>query len=332
MMIGLDLFNELAHRLRWPRVTTLEGTLQPEHEKLLTLINRVLETMPTIDDWPMLQADGFITLVASEQSDLTVGLEQYVTATQDSFDVTVDNMTFDASYQGRAFQVAGDEYPYRIGQVISPTEIRLTRAWISESIVPADQRVFTIAMDRYALASDFDRPLDDFNNLFGGTIRAISPEEFRALRRKNTTITLGDPAVFTIYGLTDNETSMVLHFHPYPSDKRMLTYPYLRVHPRVETDEDKILFPKRHIEALMEVILYLAKRDHEDEVQLDLMLRDKMSELNTALANSTVTGDRHVLVPSQHMRRRIYNRYGRQGYRIDWGSSFDLVGNYDFPE
>jgi hypothetical protein len=332
MMLGLDLFNELAHRLRWQRVSTIEGVLAPEHEKLLILINRALETLPSISDWPLLQTEGTIRLLAEYTSDLTVGLEEYVTATQDSDTLTVDNMAFDASFVGRAIQVSGDNYPYRITAVLSPTQVTLNRAWISDSITPADQRTILVAMDRYVLADDFDRPIDDIQNLFGGTVRAISPEEFRARRRKASGITPGDPEVFTIYGTNDNETSLLIHFDPFPRYARILEYPYVRSHPRIETDDDKILFPKKHIEALIEVIHYVAKRDHEDEAQMDVLLHDKMQELNTTLLTNGSTETRLQLQPDQTMRKRVYQRFAVRGWRANWGSRFDIMGNYDLPK
>lgn len=335
MMLGIDLMNELLHRLRWQRVTTIEGILAPEHEKLLLLINRALETMPTISDWPMLQTEGHIVLLAEYIGDVSgdpPGSEEYVTATQGSTTLTVANMAFDASFKGRAIQVDGDPYPYRIASVLSPTQVELNRAWMSANIVVGDQRSFKAAMDRYVLADDFDRAIDDMTNLFNGVVRAVSPEEFRDRRQKSQGIQTGDPEVFTIFGTNENETSLLLHFDPYPREARLLEYPYIRVHPRIETDNDKVLFPKKHIEALMEVILYVAKRDHEDEAQLDIMLRDKMAELNTALAASSITESRHVLKPSQAIRQRVYQRFSAAGFAPNWGTMFDVVGNFDLPD
>ena len=324
--------NELLHRLRWQRITTVEGILATEHEKLLLLVNRALETMPVLSDWPMLQTDGSIALVAEYVGDLTVGTEEYVTATQNSTTLTVANMAFDASFKGRALQVDGDPYVYRIKTVLAPTQVELARAWMSDDVVVGDARSFKVAMDRYVLADDFDRAIDDIKNLFSGTVRAISPEEFRARRKDAQGIQTGDPEVFTIFGMNDNETSLLLHFDPFPREARLLEYPYIRVHPRIETDDDKVLFPKKYIEALIEVILYVAKRDHEDEAQLDVMLRDKMSELNTALSAGSATESRHVLKPSQAMRHRVYRRFAAAGYAPNWGSAFDTVGNYDLPD
>ena len=326
MMLGIDLMNELLHRLRWQRVTTIEGILAPEHEKLLLLINRALETMPTLSDWPMLQTEGNIALVAE-----VVGTA-FVTTTQNSTTLTISSAGFDPSFKGRAIQVNGDTIPYRIATVVSTTEVELSRAWLTDSVAPADERSYIVAMDRYVLADDFDRAIDDMTNLFSGIVRAVSPEEFRERRRNANGIQTSDPEVFTVFGMNENETSLLLHFDPYPKDARLLEYPYIRCHPRIETDDDKVLFPKKYIEALIEVILYVAKRDHEDEAQLDIMLRDKMSELNTALASSSATESRHQLKPSQAMRNRVYRRFAAAGYAPNWGTMFDKVGNFDLPK
>ncbi len=159
MQLALKIINELEDRLGYPQSDTIElPELSSEQRKVIRLLNRVLTAWTGLNDWPLLRKDGEIVFIASEVSDTTAGLEEYVTATEDSDVITVANATFDETYIGRAIQISGLQYVYRIIDVPSATTLQLNRAWIDTSITVADEATYCIAMDRYALPADYDRP------------------------------------------------------------------------------------------------------------------------------------------------------------------------------
>lgn len=333
MKLALPVINEIFDRLGWPQVETIEVTPQTDEiRKVVTLLNRVLRTIQGIDDWARLRREGTLLLLASESSDVSgdpVGSEQYVTATQDSTTVTVANMTFDDTYKGRAFQVVGDEYIYRIEDVLSATQITLNRAWVSDSIVPADERTFVIAMDRYALPVDFDRPTDDWLNFFDPTgIKPVNPNQFAARRRREeggSLIAPGDPQVFTIYDLNQGQTTEIVHFDPFPNERRLLTFQYMANHPEITTDNDKILYPERYLEFVITAVVELALRHYEDSAKADQTLMDMIREYNWQ--TKTVVDTIHRMTPSGKTRAQFQRAYGSGGARINWGSAFDIAGN-----
>lgn len=336
MINALDLLNEVADRMGWPQITTLEKqSLPPEHRKMLRLLNRVLRAAGAFNDWPLLQKDAQIVLVASETTD--ADNSEYVTATQNSATVTVDNATFDETYIGRAFQVSGDDYVYRIAAVPSATTLTLNRAWVSDNITASDEKVTTIAMDRYALPSDFDRPIGDVLNFAAPfKIAPISPYEFKQIRYASPGVVgqTDDPGVYTIYGMTDNQAAQMLHFHPYPKNARILEYTYIQVHPEIDSDQDKILYPLSYLEAFIGTLLYIANRDYEDAspAKTQQILFDAMRSHNLQQSSAGPTESDVRLRPANNVRRSLRRAYGVPGMRVDWGSTFETghsSGLYD---
>lgn len=327
MVNALGIINEINERLGWPQLRTLEDpTVTNEQRKVLKVMNRVVRTVQGVEDWSTLRRSGTMTLVASETSDLTSGLEQYVTATKNSKNVTVDNMTFDDTYKTRAFTVGSDEYVYRIVKVLSPTEIVLNDAWISDSITASDERSFTIASDQYALPVDFDRPIDDFTSFFGPhKIRPANYLEFQELRVRDVGIVKGEPAVFTIYDLNEGQTTEILHFHPYPENARLLPFVYQCVHPEINSDNDKILYHQRHMEFLIDAVYQICLDAYEDSAKADRTLIEMMRNYNWQTKDITDTIAR--MRPANNTRTSMQRAYGFGGLRINWGRAFDRAGN-----
>jgi hypothetical protein len=226
---------------------------------------------------------------------------------------------------GRAFQVAGDNYTYRITAVLAPTQLQLNRAWVSASITPADQRLFTIAMDRYALPDDFDRPVDDWENVFSPyAIEPRTPNEFRDARRSDIEIRLEDPEIYTVFGLTDNQSAQMVHFNPYPKTARILQFPYQAKHPTIDSDQDKILYPSSYMEAFIDVMLQLANRDYDDNsVKTQQLIMDSFKAHAAQQANPGVTDGGPVLTPANSVRLSMRTAYGLPTMNIDWGEHFD---------
>ena len=333
-MLALKLLNEVADRVGYPQMSTIENTqLEPEQRKLISLLNRILITMGGINIWPNLQVDDSITLLASETSDLTAGSEQYVTATQNSDTVTVANMTFDDSYKERVFHVSGDPYPYRIKKVLGPTQIQLYKAWRSDSITISDEKTFTIAQDRYALPVDLDRPIDDMQGFFASyRIMPISPERLRELRRAqtNNSLLLGEPQYYTVFGMNPGETTQLVHFHPYPQYSRLLQYSYQKVHPTIDSDNDKILYPDRFIGYIIDAMAFYIRRDFEDEANVQQTMIDMLRSYNQQAANEGATKEPINLRNSTSIRSDIRMALNRSGASIDWGETFDRAGNTGF--
>lgn len=331
MTNGLKLLNEIADRLSWRPIDSIESqTLTSKERKLLRLFNRVLQTLEGVDDWPMLRAQGSLALVAKDISDTTAGSEQYVNATQNSTAITIDNGDFDDTYINRQFQVAGIPTIYRIVDVVSPTELTLDRAWINDDIVSADEYTFNIGVDQYVLPTDFDRPATSLQNFLEPyKIAAVSPNEFEEIRRERSGIVFGDPRYYTIYGMNEGQTAWKIHFHPWPSDARVIRFPYQMIHPEINSDNDKVLFPVRYNEAIIEVVLQLAQRDYEDSQKTQQTLLDMLQKINEQ--TPSLTDNKNIMRPSKSIRRNVRRAAAYSGIRIDYKDYFDKAGNYRLP-
>jgi len=334
MPLALDILNEIADRLGWPQVTTIESAiLSSETRKLLRLMNRVLGTLSGLEDWPMLRATGELVLVADEVATTVSGLEQYLTATINDATITIANYTgFGASHVGRAFQATGYNYVYRIESINSTSSVELNRAWIDASITATDTVVWTIGTDRYALPETFDRPIDDFNAFLAPYgVKPVSPEELSERRRqRGGDIQAGEPEVFTIFGLNAAQTQELIHFDPWPDAARLITYEYIMQHPLIDSDNDKILYPRRVIEVIIEMILQLSYRDYEDDARMQTTLVEMIQKYNQSIGKKTLTQNKRIMTPDGRTRREVYRAYGAGGSSMDWGDAFDKAGNVGF--
>ena len=323
MITGLELLQEIADRIKWPQPDTLEDVpMRAETRKMVRALNRVLKTLQALDDWPLLRTDGTIVTVAE-----VVGTaSEYVTATQGSDTITIAGDAFLVVHKGWAFQVGADDHVYRVKDVVSPTVIQINRAWINDSITVSDERTFELAMDRYALPTDFDRPLDDMKSFLAPyDIEAVSPEEFRRLRLGESGIVTNNPREFTIYGMDDGQTSMLLHLNPYPTKASMLQFSYMQIHPDINSDNDKVLFPKTYHSLIIDAVIQITKRDYDDEVQIETLIVDIMKAYNQRMMNPMLTQARPQIQAENSVRGRVRRAYGNRG-KVDYGSHWDIVG------
>lgn len=326
-IIALNVLNEIADAAGWPQLDSIESPDQtPEERKIVRALNRVLRAMVGLNDWPMLRTEGSITTVAKE---LTSGdSSEYVTATNGSTTLTIANMSFDANYKQRAIQVSGDETVYRIEDVLSKTSLQLNKAFVGTSITVADELVASIAMDRYALPEDFSRPVDKWKNFFAPySIRPQGPEDFKARRRRDRGITLGDPDIYTVFGMNPSETVQLVHFHPYPENARLLEFDYIRNHPEINSDNDKILFPQRFIEPIINICVEVIKRQYDDDSRIEVALMSALKSYNDQMSNPGVTEQHLEFQPDLSVRTSIRRSYGIRGGFIDYGDYFDDVSN-----
>lgn len=330
MITGLALLNEVEDRLSWRQTDTLEGVLRPETRKLLRLLNRVLASMQTLDDWHLLRTDGTIQLVADESG------EAYFELSNGSATVALGaseaTLTFTETLKGRAIQLGAHKTIYRIESVESATSLTLNRPFLGDDWEDADDELaYAIVQDRYFLPGDFDRPTDDWESFFGNnSVEVVGPNKFLEHRReRGSTMLIGEPEIYTTYGLDESETFQVVHFDPYPDEERILTFTYQKNHPVIETDEDRVLFPRSHEVIILEAMLHLANRDYQDSQKVEMVLRDFMRTINQAQGAGNVANDRMRFTPNGKHRIAQYNKWRGRG-NIDWGTTFDQANRIGF--
>lgn len=324
MDIAKDIFNEIAERAGWPQIDAIESpTLSVRHRKMLRVINRVLKSLGSYTDWPLLRKSGTILLVASETSDTTAGSEQYCTLTQNSDVVTVANMTFTDTYIGRAVQFSGSDFPYRIIAVPAPDQIQLHRVWVDTDKVVADAVTFKIAMDQYALPDDFDRLSDKGENVFSPTtITPLDPSDFAKKRRQDPGIVLDEPAFLTIKGMNPGETHKLVHFHPFPRNARIIQFDYQREHPAITSNNDKILYAASAVEIVIDAVLEIVEGDLEaDDAKVARVLERLMRNYNMRQSHQGPTAKRVELRPANDI--RVRTAQWSPSVKVDWGEFWD---------
>jgi hypothetical protein len=181
-------------------------------------------------------------------------------------------------------------------------------------------------MDRYALPDDFDRAVDDWDSMFAPfNISARTPNQFRESRLTNRTIRLGDPEIYTKYGLTDNQSAEIVHFDPFPENARILQFAYQSKHPPINSDQDKILYPHSYMEALIDLILQLANRDYEDKdsAKVQQLIIDSFRAHNAQQSNPGTTDGGPILRPANLVRSSMRDAYGLPATSVDWGDAWD---------
>lgn len=331
MITGLKLINEAEDRLGWRQTSTLEdATLRPEARKLLRLLNRILKSMQVVDDWPMLRADGTIlTVPAVEGTDFFVLTNGDATV---SMGTGATTLTFDDSYIGRAIQIGSEATVYRILSLNSETSVELNRPWIGDTstdLVAGDELAYTIAQDQYFLPKDYSRPngrWSQFLEPYG--IEPLGPDAFSSRRRgRGGSILLQSPEAFTVYGMDSGQVFQVLHLDPFPLEQQILQFTYQKIHPEIETDADRVLFPPMQEGMVLEALLYLANRDYQDDAKLEAVLRDYMREMNMARSMSPVTEDPLQITPDGSHRRAQRRRWGASA-QYDYGAYFDRIDVY----
>lgn len=328
MITGLAIINEVEDRLGWRQTDTLEGTLRPDTRKLLRLLNRVLNSLQTLNAWPLLRKDGTLQLVPAETGDAYFDLTNGSATV--SLGASETTLEFSEAMINRAIQIGAHETVYRVESVETPASLTLNRPWLGDD-ADDEELAYTIAQDRYTLPQDFDRPTHGWENFFSSTdVEPVTPDDFlRKRRRHGASMLVGDPDVYTVYGLDPSQTLQVIHFDPYPEDARILVYTYQQNHPVVETDADRILFPLTHETIIIEAMLYLANRDYEDSDKMQVVLHDYIRSLNTAQGSGNVTQPNMRIFITNPYRKFQGIRY-MGGRRIDWGSRFDLLNTMGY--
>ena len=331
MRTGLQVINEVEDRLGYRQSASLEGEIEKLTRKLLRLLNRVLKNLVSAEQWPMLRTEGTIVTQAAIESSMLVELTNgSITANISGFDAS--GTTFLESHAVWAIQFGRDTPVYRIAKVVTPTQVELNRPWLGDTVTPAsaddDTIAVILAMDRYTMPDDFDRPTGKWKNFLSSySILPEGPQGFDEARdRRGRNIVPGAPTLYTIYGLDPSDTYQVLHLDPFPEDQTLLEFKYQRVHPDVEVDTDLVLFPHSQLSIIIEAMLYLANRDYEDDQRLGTALQEYLQQFNAAKSQNRVTDDDKQITP--WMGHRAYSvRNRRGGVRIDYGDYFDRAGS-----
>ncbi len=324
---GLQIIQDVAQRLGWRIPTTIEGTnLEADTRKLLNLLNQVIRALAGFNDWNFLRRDGELQTVAPHTTGLAV-------ATKGSDSVTgLSTPAWTLDMKGRAFQIDGTNVIYRITDVPNSTTLTISRAYVDDDTGAAG-KAYTIAQDRYELPTDFDRPVGDWSNfIVSPTIRPVDPTELMRRRRvRSNFMLLDEPHMFVCYEFDDEGQHRIVHFDPFPSKSRTIVFQYQGIHPEILTDAMKVRFPLRYDSLLMEAMIYLGRRDYEDDQRMTLSLQDFMREKNESLVHEELGQERMSISPSNSRRISENMKWSRGsvgGMRINWGSKFDELDRY----
>ncbi len=334
---AIDIIRDVAQRLGWVIPSTVEGPLDADAQKLLNLLRQVLRQLAGANDWNFLRRDGEIALVApyttgvaytAQGSTVIAGLTDGTSAP-----VWTQDMV------GRAIQVGGTNEIYRIMQVPSAITLIINRPYIGVSsydpvTLATTTFAYTIAQDRYELPTDFDRPIGDWNNfIIAPTIRPVDPNEFLRRRRlRSNLMLLDEPKLFTMYEFDDQGQHRMVALDPFPRAVRLITFQYQGIHPEITHDNDKLRFPLRYDSLIMEAMLYLGRRDYEDDQRMTMNLQDFLREKNESLVHEERTQQPMRITPSTSRRTSENAKWSRGavgGLRINWGQRFDEIDRYN---
>lgn len=333
---ALDIINDVADSLNMQQVDTIEGELNNYTRKLLRTLNRVLRTLSGIDEWWFLRAEGKIITVAP----YSIGLVEVTNGSTTVVGIDNPDITGTAlpawtnDMVGRAFGIVGSNYIYRIASVTDATHLEIDIDYQSDTAVALEARSYNIAQDRFDLPVNFDRPIGDWTNFFttSSTLRVVpvDPNTLLDIRRKRGTfMLLSDPRRFTLWGMDDQQEHRIVIVDPFPDEQRVLQFEYQMMHPEITHDVDRILWPLRHEELVIESMMYLLRRDIEDDPRSQEMLSDFLRTRSETLNKVELGQARMQITPSTARRTAENARWGRGTRRIDWGRRFDTAGFHD---
>lgn len=334
---ALDILKDIADQLGWPQPTTVENESQlpKETRKLLRAMNRVLRAMSSINDWHFLRAEGTVTLVAAYTTG-TMRLTNGSTAVSGQVDSDSNSPTWTSSHKGRAVVISGHPVVYRVAAVNSATSITLDKEFIgttSDGGTTLDDYSYKIVQDRFDLPTDFDRPVSDTWTRYDGSssspIALVEPDEVATRRRERSPYSTGDPTVVTIWRHDDQGEHRVAVFDSYPDTARIVQFEYQKLHPKIELDNQRVLFDQRREDLIMSGVEYLILRGPEDDMRAQLLLTEYLQNQNVSVAKDEIGTKRTRITPDQERVLREHRKWGRKGRRINWGNYFDRANYYD---
>lgn len=338
---ALDVLKTVCDQLGWSQIVTVENEdqLPKDDRKLVRALNRVLRVMSGVQDWRFLRAEGEIITVAEYAvalARLTNG-STLVTG-QDDPDVAGTLLpAWTADMRGRAFIVAGGPLVYRIAAVNSATSITLSRAWQGDSTlgtVDAPDVPYKILQDTYDLPLDMDRPSDEDWALFKDTtavpVRVVDSSEVRERRMGRFPASTTDwPNVVTLWSHDEQGEHRVAILDPFPLAQHVITFEYHKIHPTIDRDIQRILFPPRYEEIILQGVEFVLHSGPDDDARSDMELAQLLRTRSETAAAREIGEKRRQLTASQDRAWQQRTKWSRGGRRIDWGSHFDRANFYD---
>lgn len=318
-----DIYTDVMNRLG------KKVTLTAELVKVKRLINQGLRDWAIQRPWSVLQRRAELRVFA-DYSTGTVTTTQGSTTWTGSSTTWNTNSAFgevnvDATFK---MKINGDREIYEVDTVASDTSLTMVSKYVNSAASAAG---YTAWQDEYALASDFDRPVDVRQLFIDTTLIPIGLREFR--RKYTGSTTGGKPRVYTLTRISSG--SQRIMFWPYPDSARILPYDYITTNlaqsssgtdqADLSADDDVALIPEKYRHMLIHYAVGQWYRDYKD----DARFRDAM-ELYTDLVRRMAAD----VEPTDDLPRLAPNRskymYGRSpnAATMDLGAWFDR-GTFD---
>lgn len=313
----LELINRIFRGVSWKRVTSLETDPQPgEVLKALDLLNVVAREVGAFTAYDFLRRRAQLVTTAA-----TVGVTG--TATNAGAYVTLTaGSTALATYgrfDGRALHFTRDREVYRVASTyVFNNVVIIEPAYLGETITTAS--AVTIAQDTYTLPADFDRPFN-VAQFIGEPYKMRAIDASEMLARKAMAFDVGTPKYYALMMSEDGEWQLILD--PYPEDAIIITYDYLPSIQPVSKDNDRLPFPLRMEDILVEGTTYLLKRDQQNDLaSAQLTIQDYLRKRAEGI-KITSTSPRMEITPSTLQRTRQRLQFGKG--RIDYGDEWDRM-------
>ncbi len=340
---ALDVLKQVADHLGWNQPVTLENedTLTKDDRKLVRALNRVLRVLSGVQDWRFLRSEGEIITTAQ----YTTGV---VRLTNGSATVTgLDDPNIDGTALtawtvamiGRALVVDGDPLIYRITAVNSATSLTVNREWQGETTDGSDDapdRNYKILQDRYDLPVDMDRPADEGWSLHteSNILPVVVVDASEVRRRRDNRFpaaAITDPQVVALWAHDQQGEHRVAILDPLPPFQRVISFEYQRIHPVIDRDTQRILFPPRYEEVVVDGIEFALREGPDDDSRSDMALAEYL-RTRAETASAREIGQKRIrLSASQGRAIQQHTKWGRRGLRINWGSAFDRKDFYNLP-
>lgn len=334
-MVGrgaLDLLKDVCDRLGWSQIVTVENEdeLTKDDRKLVRALNRVLTVMSGTEDWVGLRKEGEIITVAQ----YTTGLARMTngsTAVSGQLDENGDPTVWTQAMVGRAFVVDGDQLVYRVADVLSATSLTLDREYqgdTTDGSADAPDVNYHVMQDRYDLELDFDRPTEETWTGYGNGqdwpmfIKDSGAVRARRLGRSPAS-TVAQPDMVTLWKHDDETEHRQAILDPFPKDQVVVRYEYQAIHPKIENDTQRILYPPRQEEVIKAGIEWLLLSGPDDDQRAGMALSEFLRARSEDLAKQEIGKQRTRITASQEHRMKQRWKWGRRGMRTDWGSFFD---------
>lgn len=346
---ALDILKLVCDHLGWNQIVTLENedTLSKDDRKLVRALNRVLRVLSNVQDWRFLRKEGEIITVP----EYTTGVIRVtsgstaVTGLDDPNVVGTALPVWTTAMVGRALVARGSSIVYRITAVNGPTSLTLNRAWqgdTTDGSVATPDLTYQILQDRYELPTDMDRPVDERWSLHkerqngGGNIWPVFVRDGEYIRKRRDnrapSTTIKDPDAVAIWDLDAEGEHRVAILDPFPQFQRLITFAYQSIHPTIDRDVQRILFPPRYEEAIIDGIVYVLEAGPDDDARSDVALGEFLRQRAEA-ASARETGQKRMnLTPSMARVFQQRTKFRRKGLRINWGPWFDRKDFYNLEQ